>query len=113
MIQINSRVRSTNPDGSIQCVGTVLALFQPEYFLTCTQVDPDHMWKDRFPDWKSKAVVFVGFDEPQRNATLAEWLESANRKGLDPEEAAQTYELECPTIHQTAFPIDDLEESKT
>jgi hypothetical protein len=110
MIGINSKVKSRNPRGSIQDVGTVIALFQVDYFLLQAKYDPDHVWAKNYPDWKQKPVALVYFEKPQRTATLQEWIDGAKLKNIPEEEARADYEERCPTLRQTAFPIDDLEE---
>lgn len=110
MIRIGDKVKSKNPEGSFQDQGVVVGLFHPEYFVQkfCTQ-DPDSTWSQKFPDWKNKPVVVVYFDEPQRTATLKEWIQSGVDQGYDPKNCQETYLKNCPVTNQTAFPHDDLE----
>jgi len=110
MIYINSKVKSKKPRGEIKGVGMVIALLNVDYFLLQVRYDPDELWRDQYPDWKTKPVALVLFDEPQKTMTVAEWVSHYKGPPLTEEFIRESYEKNSPAIHQTAFPFDDLEE---
>ena len=112
MITINSRVKGKVTRGAIRGEGKVIALFESDYFIRQCGFDPD-FWNEPYPAWKTKAVALVHFDEAQRTMTIEEWTaatEHQHGKKLNAAEASEGYEEFCPKLHQTAFPVDDLEE---
>jgi hypothetical protein len=115
---VNSMVQSTNPAGEVQSPGRVVAMFEAEYFLEkmCHRtMDPDPVWRIKFPDWKDKPVVIVSFLEPHRTANFEEWMEQGKVKQINPREWSEdewreNYEANCPKMYEMCFPYDDLEE---
>jgi len=108
MIKIGDKVKSKNLEGPSQDEGSVVALFQPEYFVAkfCKQ-DPDETWSQNYPDWKQKPVVLAYFEKPQKSATLKEWIKAGSDEGFNLQECEQSYDANCPVTNQTAFPHDD------
>lgn len=103
-MKINDKVRSKNKNGMFQEIGTVKALFDPQYYQSIVKYDPDLTWSKTFPDWKEKLVVVVKFDEFQKIATKEEWWAS----GIDQGKYPTSYD-NCPVTDCCSFPYDDLE----
>lgn len=109
-IEIGAQVKSVNPNGQVKATGTLVALFHAEYWLTqCSKHDPDFIWKLNYPTWKQKPVAVVWYDDPQRTATLEEWVRDGVHKGFTEESCNESYEKDCPIVHQMCFPFDDLQ----
>ena len=109
MINLGERVRSLNKEGSFQCNGTVVGMFSSEYYQRLVNSGSNlKQWSLKHPGWQDHPVVVVEFDEPQKTATLKEWIRSAYDKGIHPDEAERTYD-QCPVLSVVALPYDDLE----
>jgi len=108
---LGDKVRSINPDGQVKAVGKVVTLFDPEYFVEHAiqkKYNPDLIWKKKYPDWKTKPIIGVWFETPQKTATLEEWVETGMSKGYSKEFCEKNYKL-GPVTHHLTFPLDDLE----
>jgi hypothetical protein len=103
-MKINDKVRSKNKNGMFQEIGTVKALFDPQYYQSIVKYDPDTTWSVNFPNWKEKLVAVVVFDVSKKTATIEEWYASARLQGITP----KSYD-NCPVTDCCAFPYDDLE----
>lgn len=103
-MKINDKVRSKNKNGMFQEIGTVKALFDPQYYRSILKYDPDLTWSKTFPNWKENVVAVVVFDISKKTATIEEWHESARLQGITP----KSYD-NCPVTDCCAFPYDDLE----
>lgn len=117
-LEIGDVVRSKNKNGQIQKPGTLVALMEPNFYIntllpkTTTAEDLDVIWGKTCHNWKKENIAIVVFDEPQRTATLKEWVESGVSKGLTKEHCEKEYLEKCPVVTKVTFPINDLEKSR-
>ena len=109
---IGDIVRSLNPNGSVKAPGRLMGLVEANWFLTeMAHVTSENQLMDAwkiYPDWKEKPIGLVCFEEPQKIATLSEWISNAEAMGVPRGLAVEQY-AECPKVNQMAFPMDDLE----
>lgn len=109
---IGNIVRSINPNGAVKTAGKLMGIVDANWFLkemshVTTEKQLTKAWSI-YPDWKEKPVGLVCFEEPQKIATLAEWVEGAEAMGVPRGQAVEQY-ADCPKVKQLAFPLDDLE----
>lgn len=117
-LKIGDVVRSKNKNGQIQKPGTLVALIDPNFYLntmlpkTSTAKSLNVVWGKTCPNWKNENIAFVEFNEPQRTATLKEWIESGVHQGFTKEQCEKEYLEQCPVVTKVSFPIADLEKSR-
>ena len=65
------------------------------------------LWHEFYPDWESKYVCVVIFDQPQKNITFDEMLK-LNKSSMSIELLKEVYS-KLPEVSDSFYPMDDLE----
>jgi len=111
-LKLGDMVKSMNPDGQIKSPGVIVAMING-HFYEKTMLPPtmnlDVAWGANFPNWRNEGVAIVWFNEPQRTATLEEWVRTGVAQGFREEDCRKNYEAQCKLMNYTVFPLADLE----
>ena len=89
--------------------GTVVAILKPEVWMKLENRDTSKytVWNNLYPDWHTKLLIIVKFNEPQKNMTFEELL--ASFPDADVDRLKEYYDYELPLTEAAVYPIDDLE----
>lgn len=104
-IKIGDRVFSkrTGLPGS----GTVVGIVTVDYWLSTLPFILDkEYYNNLYPEWDSKYIVYVEFDEPQRAVSFDEFIAQTNYERY---EQKILYKHLVKAVKRAAYPIDDLE----
>lgn len=67
-------------------------------------------WSDLYPQWMWSPIAYVRFDQPQKNMSFDEFVESFPKDDMPSDEALrELYKREVPATNIVAYPVEDLE----
>lgn len=85
--------------------GRFVGIVHPDFYEAMAKQSgqPLSRWDTLFPEWRTKPVYFVQFDEARRRCRLDEYLE------LHPEATEAQYEERVKPVNVIAYVADDLD----
>lgn len=68
------------------------------------------LWSKLYPKWPLNPVVYVKFDQPQRNVSFEEYSKSfKGSRDIGKETLKELYSINIPKIDLVSYPVEDLE----
>ena len=93
----------------LPAIGKVIGIFDPIYFLVSQQKTDIILWNKLYSDWKTKSVVMIKFNSPQRQLSFDEYMSLPRSSEEISEEVLEEAYDSMPAVPYSAYPEDDLE----
>ena len=89
-------------------VGLVIGYELAEaYYNNTLRRTENHVWNTLYPDWRTKVVIILGFQNPQKICTIEELR--IQYSDYTEEKIQECYQTQVAVVDRQVYPIDDLE----
>ena len=109
MFKLNDKVvsKKTGHPG----IGEVAGIVRAEVYVASTGKELEHFtcWNDLYPDWYTKPIIYVLFEEPRRTVTFEEFVKYIPDERYKEYDLKTLYAFQIPFTRAVAYPIEDLE----
>lgn len=90
-------------------IGRVVELMDADFFMAQGRVISIEQWTELYPDWRSKPVAIILYNNPQRVHTYEKFKEMVAEPKVPEAQLKIAYNLHVPFQSTNSYPIDDLE----